>query len=73
MKLNRAYQQTELIKYSDWAEYRKWHILSDRANNVVNVQKLVNIFNGGSSVKSLFDWLIIERAIQDLKKEYEND
>lgn len=73
MKLNRAYQQTELIKYSDWAKFKKWKILSDKANNIVNPQKLVNIFNGGSSVKNHSDWLIIERAIQDLKKEYEND
>lgn len=69
-RLNKIYQQTVLIKYSDLEIYDKWKILSERSLNVVDSKKFKNMIAGGSSVKSLFDWLLIERAIKELEKEY---
>lgn len=72
-KLSPAYQQMVLIRYAEWASFKKWKILSDKVNGLVVAKKFANIYQGGSMVKSLFDWLLIERAIVEIKKEYEND
>lgn len=79
-RCNRVFQQIELIKYSEWVDTkewklhaRKWQILANKSLGVVDAKKLSNMYKGGSMVKSLFDWLLIERAIVEIKKEYEND
>lgn len=72
-KLNKTKQQIELLRYSKFAKFKKWKILSEKIGNIVNPVKLKNISQGGSSVKCSNEWLLIENAIAEIKKEYEND
>ena len=72
-KLNKEYQQIELLRYSEFANFKKWKILSDRIGNIVNPVKLKNISQGGSSIKCSNEWLLIENAIAEIRKEYENE
>lgn len=71
--IGKTKQQIELLRYSEFAKFKKWKILSDSIGNIVNPIKLKNISQGGSSIKCSNEWLLIENAIAEIKKEYEND
>lgn len=64
-----ARQQIVLFEYAEWADYRKWEILSKKSGRVVNKMKLRNIACGGSTVKCKESWNKIVEAIELLRLE----
>lgn len=68
-KLSPAYQQMVLIRYAEWASFKKWKILSDKVNGLVVAKKFANIYQGGASVDNIYDWNTIENAIEKMRIE----
>lgn len=62
-----------LIEYSEWANGWHWDVLSRKVNRLVSARKFRNICFGGSTIKSNDIWVKVVEAIDELRKENEND